>query len=316
MSELELGGEQTATLGDTSATDAAVLGQETQEPQGGGQPSFQDRVRNDPDYAWEQIRKRDAMASTYANRIKEMEPIAQLVQFAGGAEPLIDAATNWTRVNQIPGLAQLVQSALATGRVESAAPTRNAQEEDDAWIDPDVKKVRDQFRAENENLRSELAELRQMASGADIRARDAGLRENVEQVLEMFGDNAEARMKAADRMRDAVATAMSRAQRGDETQAALIRQLSEPGGIAVLESVAFPVFKETFGPKAGLSSNAQNQAASGNGARRQTDERTVNPSRPGNSPLPPLPKGRVQDSSVLKVFEEAARRKGYNPSLL
>lgn len=319
MSESEQGIEQTAVLGDSAPTDGHAQ-EETQQGTGGAQPSFQDRVRSDPEYAWEQIRKRDATASSLANRLKELEPVEQVVRLAGGPDQLFSLAqlgTQYQQIRNVPGLEEVIQRSLATGRVDAGiAPNQNAQEEDDAWIDPEVKKVRNESREEILRLRQELQELRGLASGADVRARETGLRENVEKVLEDFGDHEDARQRAAEVMKLAVERAMRLASNGDRTQAELIRQLSEPGGINILRSVSGDVFREYFGPKAGPRQNIPAQDASGNGARRSTDERTVNPSRPGNTPLPPVPKGRVTDQSVLRIFEEVARRKGIDPRFL
>lgn len=312
MSESEQGIEQTAVLGDSRPTDGLVQ-EETQQVAGGGN-TFESRVKSDGEYAWEQIRKRDATASTLANKLKELEPVEQVVRLAGGTDQLFSLAqlgSQYQQVRNVPGLEELIQRSLATGRVDpGAVPNQNAQEEDDAWIDPDVKKVRAESRSEIESLRAELAELRQLAGGADVRARETGLRENVEKVLEEFGDHEEARERAATMMKSAVQRAMQLAQNGDRTQAELIRQLSGDGGIRILRSISDDVYREAFGPKSVPRATTSNQAAPGNGVRKQTDERTVNPSRPGDSPLPPLPKGRVQDSYVERVFDEAMRKKG------
>lgn len=319
MSESEQGFEQTATLGDSSATDAQAQAETQGAPREGGN-TFETRVKSDGEYAWEQIRKRDATASTLANRLKELEPVEQVVRLAGGPDQLFGLAqlgTQYQQIRNVPGLEEVIQRSLATGRVDAGiAPNQNAQEEDDAWIDPEVKKVRNEAREELARMRQELNELRGLASGADVRARETGLRENVDRVLEDFGDHEDARQRAAEVMKSAVERALRLASSGDRTQAELVRQLSEPGGINILRSVSGDVFREYFGPKVGARQNIPAQDASGNGARKSTDERTVNPSRPGNTPLPPLPKGRMQDQSVLKVFEEAARRKGIDPRLL
>lgn len=309
--------EQTATLGDASATDAHAQ-EETQQTQSGA-VSFWDRVAQDPDYAREQIRKRDATVSSLSNRMKELEPVEQVVKLAGGADQLFQLAqlgSRYQQIERVPGLNELIQQALATGRVESVAPTRNAQEEDDQWIDPDVKKVRDALTGEIASLKQQLAEMSRTAMSADVRSQEQRLRENVEKVLEDFGDFAEARDEAAQVMRETVQRALRLAENGDQTQAQLIRQLSDGRGIDILRSVSNEVYRKHFGPRAGAKSNIQNQSAQGSTARPATDERNVNPSRPGLSQLPPLPKGRIGDDFVARVFDEAARRRGVDPRLL
>ena len=131
MSAAMEGEEQTVEgFEQVPGTDASAAGNDVQEVQ----PDLRERVMMGGDFAWEQIQKRDAHSSKLANQVKELEPVQQLVDFAGGTDRLIQFADLGSRVQQIPGLMDVVQSAIQTGRVElPAAPqaTQDAPEEEE-----------------------------------------------------------------------------------------------------------------------------------------------------------------------------------------
>ena len=306
MSEAMIGQDQTA--GDA----IAVTDGQTQDNGQGTAPDLKTRVMQDGDFAWEQIQKRDRHASTLANRVKELEPVEQLVKFAGGdTNRLFQLTDLGNRVTQVPGLLQVVQQAIQTGRVElpQQTATQNGQE-DDEWIDPDAKKVRDQLTSNISDLEQRYAALSQIATGADVRSKMQRVEANIDKVLEQFGTVTEARDEAFKAIHDRVRSASIAAENGDTMQAKLIDQLSSDGGVEILDVLAMPVFKK-YAPKLVAASSTSTSAGAPAAGSRSTDDRTVNPSRPGATPLPPRPKGgRTSDQYVLQVMQAIARQKG------
>lgn len=309
MSEALIGSDQTEGLGSTDGS------QETAEHKGASPDDFNARVMSDGEFALDQIRKRDRHASELANRVKSMEPIENLVKLAGGPDALVQYAQLGSRVQQVPGLMEVVQSAIQNGRVELPQVVQNGQSEDDEWLDPDVKKVRDAMLERFTSLEQKYSELERMASGADVRSKEQRVKENIEKVLSQFDGDPEAHTEASKTIMERYKAALDAAERGDKTQAHLIDQLAATDGVGVLEYITMPIFKK-YAAKLVGASNAQTAEAAGGVARRSTDERTVNPSRPGDPPLPKPPKGRVTDGSVQRILEEVARRKGIDPRLL
>ena len=312
MSEGLIGGDQTAPEVELGVTDDA--NQET--GQQVGSPDLKTRVMEGGDFAWEQIQKRDRHSSELANRVKALEPIENLVTMAGGSDQLIEFAQLGSRVRQVPGLADVVQQALQTGRVDlPQQASQDDQDEDDEWLDPDAKKIRDSLNSKIADLEDRYAALQQVASGADLRSKESRVQKNIDTVLSEFEGNEDAFKEASQVVMDQYRAAQRAAESGDTVQAQLIDQLASEKGVEILNFVTMPVYKK-HAAKLVSASNTSTAEVEGGLERKSTDERTVNPSRPGNPPMPPLPKGRVMDSDVQKYMEELARRKGYDLRLL
>lgn len=269
---------------------------------------FRQRVEQGGEYAWEQIQKRDRHSSTLANRVKALEPIEQLVNFAGGSDQLLELAQMGTRIQQNPDLYELVQKSLRSGRVELPQVTPNAPAEDDEWIDPDVKKYRDETRESNRLLREELAELRDIAGHSDLEWKQTRVKENIDKALSIFAGDEEAFEEAKQVFGSQYKMALAAAQRGDKTQLDLVDKLASPGGDQIIQTVTMPVYMK-HAAKLVAASNTQSAVVNG-ALMRSTDEKNRNPSRPGTPQLPHLPKGRVSDSYVLDVLKAAKRQKG------
>ena len=313
MSAAMEGEEQTVEgFEQVPGTDASAAGNDVQEVQ----PDLRERVMMGGDFAWEQIQKRDAHSSKLANQVKDLEPVQQLVDFAGGTDRLIQFADLGSRVQQIPGLMDVVQSAISTGRVElPAAPqaTQDAPEEEE-WMDPDTRKVRDTLTARLDELNSKLASLEGVAAGADLRSKEQRVQENINKALSQFEGVPEAFEEASKLIGEKYKQAYAAAERGDSVQAQLVDQLASPDGVGVLDFVTMPIYKRHAARLVAAESNDTPEAAAL--ARKSTDAPTVNPSRPGAPPMPARPKGRVRDDYVQRVLEEAARRKGVDPRVL
>lgn len=310
MSAALIGQDQTAVLGDVTDGDAPV--------ESGSAPvaDLKTRVMQGGDFAWEQIQKRDRHSSELANRVKELEPVEQLVKFAGGnTDRLFQLTDLGNRVTQVPGLLELVQQAIQTGRVDVPQQTAPQDDPEDQWVDPDIKKVRDAFKTEISDLKAQLGELSRVASSADVRSKEQRVKENIEKALKDFEGDSEAFAEASKTIMDRYTAAFQAAERGDQVQARLIDQLSSAEGLNVLEFVTMPIYKKHAAKLVAASRTSTTEATQAPG-RKTTDAPTVNPSRPVASPLPPVPKGRVTDKAVHEIFMELARRKGIDPRVL
>ena len=309
MSAELIGQDQTAVLGDV--TDGVA-------PENGAAPvaDLKTRVMQGGDFAWEQIQKRDRHSSELANKVKELEPVEQLVKFAGGdTNRLFQLLDLGNRALQATNQDQtgIIQKALQTGRVE--LPQAPQDDPDEQWMDPDIKKVRDSLRDEVETLKAQFGELSRVAASADVRSKEQRVKENIEKALKDFETDPEAFTEASKAIRDRYTAAFHAAENGDPVQARLIDQLASESGTEILDVITMPIFKRHAAKLVGASTTTTTEAAPALG-RKSTDAPIVNPSRPGNPPLPPLPKGRVTDKAVHEIFMEIARRKGIDPRAL
>ena len=274
--------------------------------------TLEQRVRQDPDFAWEQMRKRDARISEMANVQKAYEPLDPFIRMQGGAEGLLGLATQASQIRQIPGLAELVEQSLTTGQL--ALPQAGQDDPDEEWIDEDTRKVRDEARSEIASLRQELQSLRQTAGAANVRSQEGHIQKNLDSALSIFEDDAELREEALDLLTSRVTQLQRMAESGDATQQKNIEQLASESGVEVLEYMLLPLMKKKF---AGKSQASVGTPSSGEQAetRRYTDGRTVNPSRPGAPPIKFVPKEKVRPGTARQIFAELQRRRGRSGDL-
>ena len=282
--------------------------------QGGGD-DFWGRVASDGEFAVDQVRKRDARTSELSNRLESLKTVEKMVEMAGSSDALLSFAQKGARIDQIPGLADIVQKAFETGRVELTQATPDDANEEAEWMDPDVKAAVDPLKAEIASLKEMLGQLSGQTQAASVRSMETHVQSNIEAALsefKQFGD--EAFEEARQILQQRVKNTMERAEKGDAQAASLIEQISQPGGQDILDGVLMKKYKENVAKVvAGSSSQEPNeQKAPG----RSTDERNTTVSQPGPPGLPPVPKGKVKQDFVMKVCDQAARNAGYDPNTL
>jgi hypothetical protein len=301
-------------IGQDQTADGAIVetGGDVQEQGQSAGTDLKSRVMQGGDFAWEQIQKRDRHSSELANRVKELEPVEQLVKFAGSPDQLYRLADLGNRVAQVPGLMNVVNQALQTGRVEVSQPAPATDEE---WIDPDVKKVRDSFEAKFAELEARLENVNSVATHAKIEAQQKLVTANTEKALKRFEKDPELYGQALSLVNRQVESANIAARRGDLRQQEMLDKLATDEGVGIFKFITNDLFEENLTKLVSFSNTSNTDAARAAGSR-STDAPTVNPSRPGNTPLPPLSKGRELTSDFRNTFRELARRKGINPDAL
>lgn len=270
--------------------------------------SLQDRIRDNPDFAWEQVQKRDQRISEQSNRLKEFDTISPYVQAAGGSEQLLSLATVGSQIQNIPGLQELVQDSLAQGRV--AVPEQApADDPEDEFMDEDTKRVRDELRTLKAETEAQVKELKQLASVAATRSLETHVRSNMSKALEVFEADPTAKAAAEELISAKVAEAQRLAESGNESQQQMINRLAQPGGHEVLEVLLLPLIKE-HGSKLFAAPHTETQETVLGSAGQSADERIATPSRPGAPQLPPVPKGPVTPQVTNEIFREISRRRG------
>jgi hypothetical protein len=298
LSEGLIGSEETAP----QETDSGAGGTE----QGGD--DFITRVETDPEFAKDQIRKRDSQVSKLSNQVKELEPVAQLVNLAGGTDRLVEYATIGSRVDTVPGLRDLVTKALETGRVDLPQAEPAATDED-TWIDPDTKAYVDPLKAQVAELQQTIAQLTQVATQADVRSKEQRVKENIEKALSRFEAVPEAHQEASEIIHREYAKALAAAERGDPVQADLIDKLSSDGGAGILKNVTVDVFEKHLVKLAEAMNTKPKEDLSVLG--KATDSAAMAVPNTGSAQKPALPKGRVSDRTVLEMLRANARKAGY-----
>lgn len=297
---------------DTSGADARAEGEGTQAT------TLQDRIRQDPDFAWEQIRSRDQRISESSNQLKQLDELRPFIDLAGGTNELLRHAVLGEQIGQVPGLKEIVQNALSQGRVtlpEASQPQGAANDQDDEWIDPDVKRVRDETNSQISELKGVIQQLQSQLSSTSLRSQETHVQRNIDKAIEMLGDVGEAKEEALRLIGERVSVAQRQAETGNVQQARLIEQLAGEGGDRILRSLLLDegIFQK-YGPQIFAGNTNSNDNSAERVVERSTDAPTRNASRPGTPPLPPVPKGRVSVNTARMIHAELQRRRGISPT--
>ena len=299
--------EPTSTTGDDNpeADPKAAAGATKQR----SEPTLHDRVREGGDFAIEQIKVRDTKISELGNRVKQYEVIDPYLKASGSADQLLEHASRSLAIQQVAGLSDLVKEAIAAGRLPEAATQTPDDDPNEQWIDEDTKRVRDESRESFKEMKAEIASLRQMAQVTAARSQSTYIKDNIAAVVEMFKNSPEGVKEALDFIEARVGAAQLQAEQGNIAQQEMIAKLGGEEGADVL---TFMLMKEGMFKKYGAEIfGAPQQADDPEGNRvRTTDPMSVNPSRPGHTPLPTVPKGPVSKLTARSILSEIQRQRG------
>lgn len=281
----------------------------------GSEPTVEERVRQDPEFAWNQVQVRDQKIADLGKEVHAFREIKPFIDAAGNVDSLLGFAALGQRIQSTPGLQELVQTAIQTGELPGAkAPEPDPDE--DLW-DADVKKVRDQLRAEMSEMKTMIQSALGNAEAAHVRSTRPDVRANMDAALKRFEGVPEGHEEALSLIESKVQQAMRLAEQGDAAQQKLVEQIAGDGGQRVID---YMLFEAGLHDKYGSQIYAPDQTpdpepAVPNGGRvLGTEPRHVNPSRPAAPPLPPLERGQVARNptgTAMAVFDEIRRRRGH-----
>ena len=271
--------------------------------------TLMEKIRNDPEFAVEQIKKRDVQISEKANKLKQLELLDTYVQQAGGSEQLLDLAMFGSQARGVPGLGEFVQKSIQEGRIALPEP---APQDDPAeeWMDEDTRKVRDESRQEIADLRQMVSELRSSVTSAGARSQEVHVRGNIDKALEIFGGAAEGRQEAMDLIESHVKGAQLRAEGGDVNQAKLIDKLAGPEGKQILNSIIYESgLIQKYGRQIYATDNTQtDQVASTLGKATDAQSKV---SRPNVPTIERPPKGSAGTAGAfLSVLNQVRKANG------
>ncbi len=184
------------------------------------------RIKNEPDFAAEQVREKDKKYTELQGRHKQLEPLEEYVRVAGGSENLIRHVDLGVFVGSNPQLMEAVETVRRTGQLPEAQPTGQA-DDDDPYTDPEIKELRTMVReltASNESLQ---VQVNQRFAQADARSMKAGIDQNVDAVIQKYAVTDDLKQKIVNAIGSQVSEAERSVNSADPAVAERSRQLLE-----------------------------------------------------------------------------------------
>lgn len=219
------------------------------------------RVKNEPEFAAEQVREKDKKYTELQNQYKRFANLEPYVD-AVGAESVQQYLEVAAVVQNHPQLAEIVNEVRRTGQLPTL-PQQQAQQgsgqdnDDDLYMDPverELKTLRQELASLKDSNATLQGQLNQQFAQANARSMKAGIDKNVDAVMGRYAVNDEIREKLA----TAIERQVSEAERNANSQnralaeqsIQLLEMLHGDKGEETLLRMIAPVLLESDGLKA------------------------------------------------------------------
>lgn len=242
----------------------------------------------------------DPKFSELEAKYTKLQSLERYVETLGGADKLIELAGYGYNVKNDAQIQEFINN----GR---RVPTEPRKEDENPYLDPDVKALDTKLSSDLEGLRRENAELRVRLDRTEVSSVKTALSENIQTAIKDLSDDPEAFEKAKAEILESVTALEKAAESGNQNAIAQLRTLSEPAGAKTLEMMTMKIYKESVAKKL-----ANNKPAVPSVLSKATDPKTVTR---GNPPAAPAFKSGVKVTPAMtrEALESATRALGKDP---
>jgi len=234
---------------------------------GSGEPSGYDkgdylaRVEHEPEFAVSQVKEKDRKITELQENTRRFDGLDEYLTVLGGADGLKRYVENtYSIINSQPQLAAALTESLQTGQVPTIPALEPAGQEtdDDVYVDPDIKALRQQVSDLTAKLDSQSQVLDRRFAQAETRSFKGGIDENVKSIMDKFAVNDEIREEMTKTITDRVREAETKAKSGDSSSLQLLNSLSGPEGAKTLRMLVVDITDRHAGA---IEAARQNSAA-------------------------------------------------------
>ena len=201
------------------------------EETGAGNVNYHDRIRVEPDFAVDEVRKKDKYINELHTKVNKLKGLEQYVDAVGDADSLIELASLGHNVRSNPSLYEALQNAL-----NGKAPAQSEPEEE--IYDPEVKMVNAKIAEQNQIIR----DLQNRLNQTEVVGLKASLGENVAQALTTFESDPDLLEEAKGEIQRAVKGLEKAAANGDRSAQQQLSQLAAPGGSKTLRMMTLDIY--------------------------------------------------------------------------
>ena len=267
--------------------------------------SYHDRMRAEPEFAVEEIRKKDSYIGQLNQRMSKLKDIEQYVNALGSADALIELAAFGNQIRSNPQLQKAIEAA-ANGRTMDTPSEPEVE-----LFDPEVKAVYDKFQSRYEKQEQIIQDLQSRLNRTEVQSVKGTLRENMEQALSRFQDDPETLAEAKESIMRAIESAEKAAANGDRSAAMQLDLLASPGGVKTLRMYTLDNYDRYVEKR--LASNAPRKPDGAALKSKATDERHTARSAPPSDVVSVKTGAKVTSQLARQVLEDATSKHGKDP---
>lgn len=263
--------------------------------------SYHDRVRTEPDFAVDEIRKKDSYIGQLNQRMSKLKDIEKYVDTLGNPDVLLDLASYGHQVRSNPQLQRLIEGAVS-GKTEPEKPEIEL-------YDPEAKQVYELVQRQEQVIRDLQARL----DRTEVASVKTSLRENIDNALSKFEGDQELSQEAQDQIVRAVESLERAAASGNRSAASQLEQIASANGAQLLRMMTMDIYDRY------VEKRLQAKAPSTNGAAlksKATDDRSTTRSALPSDEISVKPGTKVTTQLVRQLMVEGARKRGKDPNAL
>lgn len=210
---------------------------------GGGGPGqggvdYISRIKSDPEFAADQVRKRDSQLNEANQKLKKLGALEEYVNAAGGVEGLLRYVQTGNTVLSNPQIAEIVKEFQTTGTIRQAEqPVEDDPESADPYItdDPVYRALQKEIAELKANEAKMQSELQQRFAQTDARTYQSGIESNIGKVIERFGKTPELREQIEQAINAKVQAGQAEAQMGDQRAVDMLKTLAGDNGVKTFQ---------------------------------------------------------------------------------
>ncbi len=268
--------------------------------------NYHDRIRVEPDFAVEEVQKKDRYIGELHEKATKFKSLEQYVDAVGGDE-LARLAGIGNQIETNPQLKQVLQDAI-----NGVAP--KVEEEEEAEIyDPEIKALNSKYDVRYEEQESLIRDLTARLNKTEAISLKGSLSENMETALAKFSDDSELLGEAQAEITRAVENLETAAKNGDRAASSQLEQLAGPNGSKTLRMMTIDIYDKFVEKKLeGTTSQPNGEII----RSKATDARTTTRSAMPTDAITIKSGAKVTSQLVAEVMEKAARKLGKDPNAL
>lgn len=271
--------------------------EETQNPEETPHNDYHGRIKAEPEFAVDEVRKKDSHIGKLHEELKRYEAFKPLVEAGVPAEQIVELANEgYTYRNQ--------------AKVAPVTPTPEPEEEE--IYDPEIKAVSDRFKRQLEDQASTIKRLQERLNVTETRAVRGTLEENITSALGVLSDFPEHLEEAKGMIMSAVEVSEKQAQAGNEQAQRNLDALAGPQGVQTLRMMVQPVYDKVF---ESLRNRNVTDADGKPTKSHATDTPSNTRSAPPQQELTVSPGRKVNGQLFKEMLEKATQAAGKDPSI-
>lgn len=266
-------------------------------------PSYHDRVKAEPEFAVDEIRKKDSYIGQLNQRMAKLKEVEKYVDTLGSPDALLEAASYGHAIRSNPQLQRMIEEAV-NGKTQPAEPEVEL-------YDPETKLVYEKFKAEMGARDQVIRDLQARLDRTEVASVKTSLRENIDTALSKFKDDTDLTSEAQEQIIRAVESLERAATSGNRSAASQLEQLASPNGAQVLRMMTMDIYDRYVEKQ--LQNRAPRQPDGETLRSKATDDRSVTRSAPPTTEISVKPGTKVTTQLVRQLLQDGARTRGKDP---